>query len=79
MKSASNKNEDGDAAGSNNGSGNAAEKDNNEEVKSAAAVSKASKEEKKEVNGEDSLSDLCMSEDEEQDFNLQEDFRQCGL
>ena len=27
----------------------------------------------------DDLSDLAMSEDEQQEFNLEEDFRQCGL
>ena len=45
------------------------------------APKKESEEERKgeHQDAEDSLSDMPLSEDEDQEFNLQEDFRQCGL
>lgn len=45
------------------------------------APAKPEEEEKKEGENDanDSLSDIGMSEDEDQEFNLQEEFRQCGL
>ena len=45
------------------------------------AIEVPSKEEKKEEDGDekDELSDMAMSEDEQQEFNLMENFRQCGL
>ena len=38
----------------------------------------AKEEEKGDEEGDD-LSDMAMSEDEDQEFNLMEDFRQCGM
>jgi len=45
------------------------------------APAKPEEEEKKEGENDanDSLSDIGMSEDEDEEFNLQEEFRQCGL
>ena len=79
QKSASNHEEGGEAAAAAEGSNkDEAEKEENaaEEVKSAVASQKEEKgEEKKEADGDETLSDICMSEDEDQEFNLQEEFR----
>lgn len=49
-------------------------------MKSAVNSQKEEKEkEKKNADGDETLSDINMSEDEDQEFNLQEEFRQCGL
>ena len=42
------------------------------------AIEAPAKEENKDEEEKDELSDMAMSEDEDQDFNLMEDFRQCG-
>lgn len=43
------------------------------------AIEAPAKPEEEKNGAEDSLSDMGMSEDEEQEFNLEEEFRQCGL